>query len=225
MHCWRWLIVLAAPLALLPGEVWAQQPETPVPAAAAADPAISDLGRAYEEAFNRCDAAAIGKLWMETGVHTDRATGVKTVGREAIVRDLEESFRTVSGMRLTVQSTSSRMITPNVAHIEGVATTILPDADPVQTAYSTIVVKQNGSWLIDSVEESPVPQPETARSALEVLAWLVGDWEDQTEGVSTTSSFQWSTGGNFLVRRFSTQYGEEEGTEGTQIIGWDPRAG
>ncbi len=215
---WRsWLLLfVTAPLAT----TFAQTPAT----TPASDSGVPPISRSYEEAFNKRDAAAIGRLWAENGVHTDRASGQKTTGRATIQKDLEEFFKSTPGARLALNVTSTRMITPNVAQSEGTATTVVPGGEPTTVAFTTIVVKQGDSWLIDSVEESPIPQPETARSALEPIAWLEGDWADATEGVATTSTFSWSNGGNFLVRRFSTQYGEEDVTEGTQIIGWDPRA-
>ncbi|QDT57189.1 SnoaL-like domain protein [Caulifigura coniformis] len=180
--------------------------------------------RAYEEAFNKRDAAAVGKLWTEAGVHVDRATGVKTRGRDAIVRDLETAFKEIPEAKLSVEAGEVRMVTPTVAQAEGTVTTLIPGEEPAVIEFSALLVKQGDAWLLDSVEESPVPQPETANDALQQLAWMVGDWADQTEGIATTSSFAWSRGGNFLVRRFSTQFGEEEEMSGTQIIGWDPRS-
>lgn len=185
---------------------------------------MAAVTKAYQEAFNKRDAAAIGKLWAEAGVHVDRATGVRTRGRDAIVKDLEVAFKEVPNARISIEAGEVRMVTPTVAKAEGIATTLIPDQEPEAVSFSAILLKNKDTWLIDSIEESPVPRPETAKDALQDLAWMIGDWADQTEGVATTSSFTWSRGGNFLVRRFSTQFGEEEETSGTQIIGWDPRS-
>lgn len=38
------------------------------------------------------------------------------------------------------------------------------------------------------------------------------------------TKFSWAPGGAFLVRSFKTQLADGVGYQGTQVIGWDPRA-
>ncbi|MBX3441771.1 MAG: SgcJ/EcaC family oxidoreductase [Planctomyces sp.] len=215
---WRALLAaVIAAMSLLADRACAQD-EAP------ADASLASVTTAYEEAFNKHDAAAIGRLWRESGVHIDRSTGQRTAGRAAIERDLAEAFKLQPQQRLVLEMSDVRMIQPTVARAEGVATVLIPDALPDVLAVTVLLVKEGDAWLIDSVEESPAPQPAGPRDALEELAWLIGDWADESDDAVAGSSFQWSTSGTFLVRRFQTQRGDEEVSQGTQIIGWDPRA-
>jgi uncharacterized protein (TIGR02246 family) len=178
----------------------------------------------YADAFNSHDAAAVGKLWAENGVHVDRESGERTEGRAAIQTDLEEVFKTIPDIRIAIEPVALRMIQPNVARSEGTATTIIPGEEPVTVAFTAILVKNGDAWLIDSAEETPIPQPETSRDALKALEFLVGEWEDQSDAGRSTSSFHWAAEGSFLVRSFRTDLSDEIQSEGTQVIGWDPRS-
>jgi uncharacterized protein (TIGR02246 family) len=182
------------------------------------------LTAAYADAFNTHDAAATARFWKENCVYLDRETGERAEGREAIQRDLDTAFKAQPDVRLMLEVSDVRLIQPNVARISGIATLVAPDSEPQQVALSAILVKEGDAWMFDSVEESAVSQPPTAREALRDLEWLVGDWVDQSETVTATSKFRWSPGGTFLIRAFSAEMPNEEVSEGTQVIGWDPRS-
>lgn len=222
-------VALATVLILAVTSLARSQKDTPAAkasteTAAAVDPGLGAVTKAYEDGFNSHDAAAIGKLWMENGVHTDRETGERTLGRAAIQRDLDETFKTVPDIRISVEPGEVRMIQPNVAHVEGTTTTFIPDEDPASASFIAILVKQGDAWLLDSVEELETPAPETSHDALKVLEFLIGEWADEGDEGKSTSSFRWSTNGSFLIRSFTTNLSDEIQSEGTQVIGWDPRS-
>jgi len=185
---------------------------------------LSAVTQAYADGFNGHDAAAVGKLWMENGVHVDRETGERTVGRAAIQKDLEDVFKTIPDIRISIEPGEVRMVQPTVAHVEGSATTFIPDDNPTTVSFVAILVKQGDHWLLDSVEEMPLPQPETANDALKILEFLIGEWADEGDEGKSTSSFRWSSNGSFLIRSFTTNLSDEIQSEGTQVIGWDPRS-
>lgn len=179
---------------------------------------------AYVEAFNRHDAQAVSQFWTEDGVYTDRQSGARTTGRAAILADLEETFRTQPHIRLQFSPGEIRMIRPDVALAESTATIVLPGSEPTQFAVSALFTQSGDKWQLTSAEELPVPAPETAREALQPLEWLIGQWEDESEDVLCRSTFRWGRSDNFLIRSFYTESADGESSEGTQVIGWDPRA-
>lgn len=219
---WSFPVVAAA---LMSGSCLtaADPPESP-----SATPAgLKSFSQVYTEAFNKHDAAALSQLWAENCVHIDHATGDRTEGRAAVQKDLEETFQATPELRIVLEPGSLRMIQPNVAQVQGTATSLQPGEDPEVVSYSAILVRKGDVWLLDSVEEMAAPQPETARDALKVLQFLVGDWvdeDDEGDEGATTSSFHWAAEGSFLVRSFKTDLSEEIQSEGTQVIGWDPRS-
>jgi uncharacterized protein (TIGR02246 family) len=193
-------------------------------AADASRAAIREAARAYVDAFNAHDAAAVGPLWAENAVYADRVTGARTEGRAAIEAKLVELFAESPGIRLQFEAGDVRFITPDVARAETTATVNVPDSDPSRVAVTAVYVKSGEAWLLDSVEEMNLPEPESSAAALADLEWLVGDWSDAAEGRVSTSSFRWGAEGAFLVRSFAVSTAEAVESEGTQVIGWDPRA-
>ncbi|MCO8122816.1 SgcJ/EcaC family oxidoreductase [Stieleria sp. TO1_6] len=178
----------------------------------------------YVKAFNAKDLETVMGFWSESGVHIDRNSGERTEGREAIQSDIAESFQNRPDTQLSGTVESLRQIKPDVVSINGQVTVSREKEDPVQVDYSAIVIEQDGKWMIDSIEELPVPQPLTSHDALAELDWLIGTWNDSDDDVTITNQFRWSENGAFLIRSFSAQLPEQELKQGTQVIGWDPRS-
>jgi uncharacterized protein (TIGR02246 family) len=179
----------------------------------------------YIAAFNSHDADALAALWSDNAVHVDKETGERTEGRAALAEDFRALFAASPEIVLAGEISGVRMISDGVAMVDGVTTTITPDGEPSTSSYSAILVNQGGKWLVDSVHESEIPSPVMPRSALEPLAWLVGHWQDATDDAQVDTYVRWSANEAFLIRSFVVSREGEEPFEGTQVIGWDPRAG
>jgi hypothetical protein len=156
-------------------------------------------------------------------VYVDRASGDRSQGRASIQADLATLFKEHRGVRLTASLSGIRFIKPDVAMADGVATVFRPGEEPTETAFSIVLAKEGESWLIDSVHESDTPAPPTAAEALKDLEFLVGHWKDKSDGVQVDTRVRWSSNHAFLIRSYSVER-EGETHEGTQVIGWDPRA-
>ncbi len=176
----------------------------------------------YVDVFNQKGAEKVGQFWTENGTHTDRETGKRTEGREAIQKDIAEVMKDESGIKLSATIERLKFITPVVASVEGETTVVLSDAEPVVSAYTAIVVHQDGKWLLDSIEDMPLPQPASSTAALKQLQWLIGDWVDESGDVKVTTTFRWSANQAFLLRSFNVETNDGVAMQGTQVIGWDP---
>lgn len=219
---WCVIVLFIAP-------VRAQQPAAAPPGAPAATP-VEDasgvefaLGR-YVVTFNKHDADALAALWTNEGLYVDNATGHRTQGREALAADFRDLFATSPNVVLSGHVEGVRQLGADVALVDGTSITVTPDGDASASTYSAIFKRVEGKWLLDSVHESPLPMPETPRQALEPVAWLLGRWRDQGDGARVETDARWSRGESFIVRTYSVQREGEPALEGTQIIGWDPRA-
>lgn len=177
---------------------------------------------AYVEAFNKHDAQAMGKFWTENGVHRDEVTGEEISGREAITADLTSVFKDNPKIRLSTHLTKLRMIRPEVARGEGEATLSGGGEDPSVTRFTVILVIHDGKWLIDSVDERAVTTAATADEALAQLDWLIGTWAEESEAGRLETAFRRSPSRAYLVRTFALTTGEDEVTQGSQVIAWDP---
>ncbi len=223
-----WKLCLTGGVVLLLGAaVYAQKVTEKKPADASE--AVRKTLKSYAEAFNKNDAEATAAFWGAKGVYVDRDTGERTEGREALQADFAKLFKEHRGARLTANVTSVRFIKPDVAMVEGTSTVFLPGEEPNESSFSTVLVKDAGAWLIDSVQETDTPSPPTAAEALKDLEWLVGKWRDKADGIRVDTAVRWSAKKSFLIRSYSVERekGEREKGdvhEGTQVIGWDPRA-
>lgn len=179
---------------------------------------------AYLRAFNSGDAAKVVPFWAKKAVSLDEETGERIEGRKAIAEQFRVFFANQPDARLTGRIDSVRLLRPDVAIAEGAATLFTADAEPTPSAFTAVMVKEAGAWVIESSAERELPSPSTPSEALRELEWLVGDWHDETEGVDVNTTVRWSANRVFLIRSFKAEYGDGAAFEGTQVIGWDPRA-
>jgi uncharacterized protein (TIGR02246 family) len=203
------------------------------PAAAgtsAATPATQDpngvefaLGR-YVVTFNKHDADALVALWTPQAVYVDKATGKRTEGREALAAEFRALFAAAPSVVLSGQIEGVRSLSPDLAMVDGTTMTVTGDGEPDAASFSAIFKRVDGKWLVDSVHEMPLPMPESPRQALEPLAWMVGHWRDQGDAGQVDTVVRWSPSDAFLIRSYRLAREGEPPFEGTQVIGWDPRA-
>ena len=177
----------------------------------------------YVDVFNQKAAEKVGAYWTEKGTHTDRETGERTEGRSAIQADMTRVFNEQADCRLSATIDRIKFVTPDVASVEGETTVVLSDAEPIISTYTAIVVHQGDKWLLDTVEEMPLPQPATSTDALKELEWLIGEWVDDSGDVKVSTTFRWTAGKAFLLRSFDVETKDGLAMTGTQVIGWDPR--
>ncbi len=184
--------------------------------------AIAKTLSAYLEAFNNQDAEAVGMYWTEDGVSVDQETGEQAVGRDAIVQRLKSLFQDSPGTKLTGQIENVRMIRPEVASVEGRVALFIGDADPIESQFTAIFVKDGDAWKISSSNERDLPSPTSSYDALKELEWLVGSWQDQSDAATVNTSIRWAPNQAFLIRSFNADFTDGRNYQGTQVIGWDP---
>lgn len=216
----RLVAVFLGPAALVAAIAMAQDAAKPDADANA----VRDTLKAYGTAFNKNDAQGVAALWAPQGVYVDHETGERTVGRAAIQADLQALFKEHAGARIVAEVANVRLLTSNVAMADGITTVDIPGSDPEISSFSAILTKQADKWLIENVEESAVPSPKSARAALKDLEWMVGHWTDAGDAGRVDTTVRWGAGESFLVRSFVATSPEGDVQQGTQVIGWDPRA-
>ncbi len=178
----------------------------------------------YVAAFNAGHVDAVADYWAASATHTDLETGEVTQGREAIRADIEAGIEGQPGLRLREEVERVRMITPQVASVKGTIVVTRGEQQPVESRFSAILVNTDGKWRIETIEESAVPLPLTPHVALQELNWLIGSWAEATADATVTNDVQWSSERAFLVRSYAVASEDGGSLQGTQVIGWDPRA-
>lgn len=192
--------------------------------AIADEPAIRKSVDAYTAAFNRGDREAMAASWSENGIWI-HADGSRTEGLAAIREVLAEG-QAGKGV-LEIVDSKIRMVTPSVAIEEGTARLTVDGNVIGEERYEAIHVSTTIGWKLSSLRELPADQSApTGNPNLAELAWMVGDWVDESADARIVSRVEWSRNQAFLVNNFSAEFsGEQESLEGVQVIGWDPARG
>ncbi|NQW46895.1 MAG: nuclear transport factor 2 family protein [Planctomycetes bacterium] len=213
---------------------------------------IRNMIGSYLRAFNRHDPAALAAHWSIAGENVDLDSGETTVGREAVQEVFVALFTEDAGATIDIDIASIRHVRPDVAVVDGVSQIAFTDALPSSSRFSAVLVRQDDTWMLESVRESNVSvsgDAAAAPSPLGELAWLVGSWEDVGEGVTASTHCFWSVNKAFLIRSHAVSSdaaqehrplpgdssipgllsaggsgnGEHPSSrEITEILGWDP---
>ena len=203
--------------------------EAVVTEAAAASPELEATIRreveATVKAFNAADAGGMAALFMEKGELVDENGNVYR-GRDEIAALFKAFFAKFPKAALAMEVTSVRSIGDSLAVEEGVRQiTAEEGAAAAQLRYVLVRDKVGDKWPIASYREfadDPVP---TAQEMLEPLAFLVGDWVDESPEGRTAISYRWSEDGNFLLGDYVLSVGGQPESKSSQRIGWDPVEG
>lgn len=176
----------------------------------------------YVAAFNAGDAKAVANCWSDQGSYITPG-GVRLQGVPAIERHFADYFTGNPGLKLVVTVDSLRRVASDVTIEEGTAYVSKENEPASESTYVAVHIKRDGGWRLDTVRETVVPEETETSSPLQGLAWLIGEWtDDSLEGVQVDSSYSWARDGKFVVNTFRVNIDGQIDLEGTQIIGWDP---
>lgn len=184
--------------------------------------AIRKSVESYVAAFNNHDAKAIAALWSPNAVYTNRVTGDEVMGRGNIENELVSIFKDAKDLKIAVDVTSVRFMSPSVAVEEGVARIVRAGQEPDETVYSTVYVKVDGKWLVDHMAEEPKPVFRSNYQHLKDLEWMIGTWVDQDNAARIETTSSWTKNQNFITRKFAVSGVGQSDLSGIQLIGWDP---
>lgn len=216
----------------------AQQPPRSAPGAAPAAPAAPPAAVAGEAEARKAVDASVAKFIAAYNAHDPKAIAALFVpegqvidedentfqGRAAIERLYADAFAERPESTIEVQVESVRPIGTALAVEVGSTTTIpAPGAEPEFGRYTALHVHhRDGSWELALVRDRQIEA--TNRDHLQSLAWLVGDWVDESRDGVVKTSCQWDPSGSFLIQQISVRQGEQEAMTVNQRIGWDPLA-
>ena len=191
---------------------------------AADEAALLKNAEAFVAAFGEGDAKALAAFWTPDGDFTDQL-GTKLSGRKAIEKAFAEMFAENKGVKLRIDISGVRFVTPDVAVEDGTSTIIHPDGlPPARVRYTIVHVKKDGKWYLEDVRNAPYSPPSNYEH-LKGLDWLIGEWVDDVEkGEAARISFEWTDNQNFVISHFTSTIRGVPMGGGTIWIGWDPNA-
>lgn len=189
-------------------------------ASAAERGAIEQTAKAFTEAFNRHDAAAVAALWTENGEYVD-AHGQRYEGRGAIQKEYEQFFEEHPQAKIKFAIDSIRLLGPQTATEDGRAIVELGPKVAGSAAYTTLHTKTDGKWRMSSVRDSR-PELLAGDHPLQDLEWLAGAWVAEEGGARMEVECRWTLDKRFLERRYTVQRAGKVVSSGMQMIGWSP---
>ncbi len=185
---------------------------------------IREAEMAFAKAFNAGDVKALSQLFVEEAEIVDEEGNV-IKGRAAIADQFTQSFEDDPKQKIAVEVESIRFLTPDLAIEEGVSR-ITPGVDgPVEVGrYEVYYTKASGAWLQLRVEEHEYTElaPE---ERLKELAWMVGEWVEESSESVVQVVCKWSADKKFLLRDYTVRMGGKSVASGEDRIGWDPSTG
>ena len=182
--------------------------------------ALRALAVAYARSYNAGDARSLASVFTNDAEMIDEY-GQRLRGSPMIETVLGSLFRQRPGATLTIAPTSLRFIGPDVAQEEGRTVVKVGDEGPATRHYTLIAVKQGDRWRYSSFREEQDPTL-TPHQRLEELAWLVGDWTDESPDSVVQATCRWTEDGHFLLRDFTVQVQGKSVMTVNERIGWDP---
>lgn len=184
--------------------------------------AIMNVVQSYQEAYNQQNATKLTAHWAPEAIYTNPVTGESAEGKVAIEKLFKQKF--AEGKKRHLEITIKNIVFPKAdeAIEKGVMKVTVDDQPAQQMVYRAGYVKENGKWLVKSIDEIELQEPASNFEKLKDLAWLVGQWKDSDDNVEISFDSQWDKYKNFITQHFKMKIYGLDDMEGKQIIGWDP---
>jgi uncharacterized protein (TIGR02246 family) len=207
----------------------AAAPAATAPAAAAPaaeDPRekpVRDLIRVFAQAYNAADAKALADLFVDSASVVDPSGG-ETQGKAAISEMYAGSFRETPGLKLESETDQVRLLTPDLARVEGRSRVFASSGAANEfTRFTALAVQSQGKWRLAEIREQTAALEEIAPyERLQELEFMVGDWVDESDGNKVVVNVRWADKQSYLIRTYSVELQGEKAHSGTMFIGWDP---
>jgi uncharacterized protein (TIGR02246 family) len=218
-------LALLTTLSLVASVAHAEDAAKPTASISEDEAAIRAGTQEYAKAFAAGDAKALAAMFAPDADLIDER-GKSFKGQKAIEREFATIFADHAGAQVSIKVDAVKFLSPDVAIETGTASGQSKDgtASP-GTKYSAVLVKVDGKWLLQNVNESRATAA-VGDQRLANLKFLVGDWKADLGGGKTYKlSCEWLPGENFLSRKFSVLENGQTLTSGSQVIGFDPVLG
>ena len=155
---------VAAPAQAQPAQVGSarsgsagQSGAAPAAAAMTADEkSVRETLAAYVATYNQKDAAKLVEFFTPDGTLID-SDNVATRGREAIAQEFSEAFAEASTYTLEGKVERFRLITPDVAQVEGVSRLVSPKEATIANHFVALLARKGDAWKLVEIRDYPAP--------------------------------------------------------------------
>lgn len=183
--------------------------------------AIAAAAKAYADAYNKRDYAALADQWTAGAELVEGAARVS--GREQIVASIRGWLEKHPQAMLAVEVTDVELAAPTLARVRGrIRFSRKPGDAPQESRFASLRVDEGGRWRL---AESVVAPNQAA--ALDDLAWLVGRWRavDAKSGTAIDAVYEKAIGGRAILGRITLRPKDGKPVESLELIHADRGAG
>ena len=172
------------------------------------------------EAFNAGNADAVAQLFLPDGELIDDS-GTVHLGHEEI-KALTKAFHTAyPGSKTEAQIESIRVVAGLVL-VDGSRAIVDKEGKSGSVLrFATIWKKTDGGLKLASMRDVSEPLPPTPHEALEAIAWIVGEWINESGDTKVSLNYRWDDNGNFIVGDINITNGNQVIMKSFQRIAWD----
>lgn len=186
--------------------------------------AIDKISKAFIQAFNDRDAAAVAAIYTEGGEYI-RNDGEPIRGRAEIQKGYADFFKTLKGKtKLETQLDGLRFPSADSAVVEVTLRLRNEEGEEIASSWrNSFLVREGGQWKIAMVQEWD--RDEGLDVSLNDLEWLIGTWHVAVKEREVTTVYEWDENKAFIRGKYTVKQGDKVIESGTQMIGKDNSAG
>jgi uncharacterized protein (TIGR02246 family) len=176
------------------------------------------------DAFNAGNSDAVATVFLPDGELIDDS-GTVYLGHteiKALVKAFQEAY---PGAKTEAQVESVRSVAGLVL-VDG--TRVITDKDGKGLSvlrFATIWKKTDAGLKLASLRDVSEPLPPTPHEALEGLAWIIGEWINESGDTKVSLNYRWDDNGNFIVGDIHITSGDQVLMKSFQRIAWDASQG
>jgi len=184
--------------------------------------AVRKVVEQFEKAFNDHDAKAVAALFGKDA-EVVNAEGHQYRGREEIEQSFSAFFEEVPDVSVSVDIDSIRPLGSALMIEEGTSTMTIRDEDPQDIVrYTVIYSKEDNDWAMIYARDTTADEANDQH--IKRLAWLIGDWIDESSEAVVVTNYRWSENQRAIEGEFHLHAPGYPSMDGKQRIAWDPQA-
>ena len=176
------------------------------------------------DALNAGNPDAVAGVFLTDGELIDDS-GTVHLGHEEIKALVKAFQETYPGSKTDAQVESVRAVAGLVL-VDGTRVITGKDGSSLSVIrFATIWKKTDAGLKLASLRDVSEALPPTPHEALEGLAWIVGEWINESGDNKVSINYRWDDNGNFIVGDINITSGEQVIMKSFQRIAWDASQG
>jgi uncharacterized protein (TIGR02246 family) len=191
------------------------------------DAEIRKANADYGTALAAGDLEAVMAFWSPDADYIDEA-GKQTQGSDKIAALFRKSLPETKGAKVNIRIHSLKFLRPEICLEDGTVEKTTATGTKESGRFAIVWAKAGDRWLISSVRDLPTEvtdTPSVAAAHLNDLAWLVGEWADDSPKADVTVKVTWAANKAFLLMDYVIKQPDADPLEVSVRVGWDARAG